>query len=145
MDPKGMVHALEMVWHCLAPGGVLIDIHPAGEPPPLFVRTKAGQTSIGWMQETDYFIEYRQADRAIAQVVSAGLFRIAAHREFIFETQAGEIAGLQAYLQATWSDAVLENKLIERANRMQRQVTGPSTIILAERVKILKLVSLREE
>jgi hypothetical protein len=145
MTPKGMVHALQRIHGCLLPRGVLIDIHPAGEMPPLFLRTEAGQSLIGWYEETDYFIEYRQADAAIAQAVTAGLFRIEEHHEFLFETQAGDIAELANFLTANWSDAVLEKRLIKRAGRMQRQVAGPSKVLLAERVQILRLVALRED
>ena len=135
-----MVHALELVRERLELDGVLIDIHPAGEMPPLFLRAEESESLIGWFQETDYFIEYRQADQAIARAISAGLFKLIEHREFIFELQAANIAGLQAYLTASWSDSLLEEQLIERANRMQRLASSPSTIILAERVQILKLV-----
>lgn len=134
-----MVHALEQVRKRLVPDGVLIDIHPAGEMPPLFLRTESGQSLIGWFEETDYFIEYRHADQAIARAVSTGLFKITEHREFIFETQAKKIAELQAYLAANWSDSLLEEKLVERANRMQQLAARPSWIVLAERVQIFKL------
>ena len=134
-----MVHALEQVRELLQLDGVLIDIHPAGEMPPLFMRTEAGQSLIGWFEETDYFIEYRQADQAIARALSAGLFKITEHREFIFELQSADIAALQAFVTASWSDSLLEEELIERANRMQQLAPRPSWIVLAERVQIFKL------
>jgi len=145
MDPTGMVHALETVHRQLVPGGRLIDIHPSGEAPPLFLRADSRQTLIGWLGETDYFIEYRQADRAVAEAVSAGLFSLEDHQEFMFETQAEDIGRLVEFLKANWSDAVLEERLSERASRLQHQASGPSAIILAERVQILKLVSRRED
>lgn len=135
-----MVHALEKIKNCLAPGGFLIDIRPAGEMPPLFVRDKAGQSLIGWIGETDYFVEYQQADAAIAQSVTAGVFRMEDHQEFIFETLAGDITGLRDYLQGTWSDAVLQDMMLERAARLQSRASGSSTIVLVERVQIIKLV-----
>jgi hypothetical protein len=135
-----MVHALETVHRLLIPGGCLIDIHPAGESPPIFLRSAAQQIPIGWLGESDYFAEYRQADRAIAQEVAAGLFRLEDHREFIFETQAGDLVELAVFLKANWSDAVLEEGLIERASQLQSQAGGLTAVILSERVQILKLV-----
>ena len=115
-----MVHALETVHRQLVPGGRLIDIHPSGEAPPLFLRADSRQTLIGWLGETDYFIEYRQADRAVAEAVSAGLFSLEDHQEFMFETQAEDIGRLVEFLNANWSDAVLEERL-----------SGPEVSVLA--------------
>jgi hypothetical protein len=136
-----MVHALETVHHFLVPGGVLIDIHPAGESPLVFLRTEAGSTLIGWLQESDCFVEYRQADRAIAQAVNTGLFRIAGHREFIFETHAPDIYSLADFLKTTWLDAMLEERIIERAAHLQQKAPAPARIVMAERIEIQKLVA----
>ena len=65
-----MVHALEQTHRLIVPGGMLIDIHPVTDGPPVLIR---GQ-KVGTMKETDDFVEYVQASAALDEVIQRGLF-----------------------------------------------------------------------
>ena len=73
MELEGMVHALEIVHDLLKPGGVLVDIHPNGDPPPIEVNVGGDVMLAGYLDETDDFEEYFKADEALAEVTGTGL------------------------------------------------------------------------
>jgi hypothetical protein len=68
-----MVHALEEVHRVLRPNGVLIDLRPA------LRRRRVGVydgSQVQWLGRThEQFDEDRAANRAVAEVLRAGLFR----------------------------------------------------------------------
>ena len=134
-----MVHALEMVHGLLKPDGRLIDIHPSGEPPPIIVRIGERSEIAGWLQETDDFIEYRQAEAALAQVVSDRLFTVEGQSAFIFNTYAETFAELSAYLVANWSDAVIPPDTMAHAEALQKAARGKTEVLLREHVWISRL------
>jgi hypothetical protein len=109
-----MVHALELIHAMLLPDGMLIDIHPTGEPPEVvailavdgFPRAKK-YNHLGYLQESDDFVEYPLADQALAQAVSAGWYRLEKQREFCFLTTAANSDELRRFIQETWSDGIL--------------------------------------
>ena len=59
-----MVHALREIRKLLKTGGVLIDIRPNGELVEFIRPLGSGEMLIGHLQETDDYIEYRQAEAA---------------------------------------------------------------------------------
>ena len=92
-----MVHALERIHQLLEPDGRLIDIHPSGEPPPIEVRVGQRATVVGWMKETDDFIEYAQAAAALSQVIERGWFDFERKGTFEFATHADSVSALREY------------------------------------------------
>ncbi len=68
------MHALETIHGLLKPNGRLIDIHPRGLPTPLYALDKTDKVLLGYIQETDDFIEYRQADEAIQNVLNRNMY-----------------------------------------------------------------------
>jgi len=131
-----MVHALEMVHSLLKPEGRLIDIHPSGEPPAFIVRSGAHDEIAGWLQEKDDFIEYQQAEAALAQAVKERWFTREQQREFIFNNYAETIAELAAYLTANWSDAIILPETVAQADALQRAAQGKSKVLLRENARI---------
>ncbi|MEK6574726.1 MAG: hypothetical protein AABZ58_10500 [Chloroflexota bacterium] len=71
-----MVHALELARQLLLPNGRLLDLHPTGEPPPIEIRMGTEISRVGFLRETDDFVEYGLADAAVARVIREGLFVI---------------------------------------------------------------------
>ena len=134
-----MVHALEIIHGLLKPEGRLIDIHPSGEPPPIIVRIGERSEIAGWLQETDDFIEYRQAEAALAQAVSDSLFTVEGQSSFIFNTYAETFAELSAYLEANWSDAVIPPDTMAHAEALQKTARGKTEVLLREHVRISRL------
>jgi hypothetical protein len=131
-----MVHALEIIHGLLKPGGLLIDIHPSGTPPIIEVQVDGKARLAGYLQETDDFIEYFEADDALANVTRRGLFEMEREGLFSFNLHAATIKDLEDYLEAEWSDALLHQETIERAKELMGEPGKGREIVLREIVRI---------
>jgi hypothetical protein len=138
MAPESMVHALEQIHALLVPAGLLIDIHPNGEPVAFYLSLNERNEFIGYMQENDDYIEYRQADEAIAAVVDNGLFGLGKSEEFEFRTYADAFEELKGFLDENWSDAVIPDEVFASAKRVEREY-GKRKVFLWEKAKIALL------
>lgn len=130
-----MVHALEQVHHLLNPGGYLIDIHPNGEMVEFYASINGREEFIGYMQESDDYIEYHQADEAIQVVLDRGLFIIESAGEFEFRSSADSFDELKTYLEENWSDAVITKDVVVRAGKFESD-NGLYPSILREKAKV---------
>jgi hypothetical protein len=142
MPPEGMVHALEMVSDLLKPGGRLIDIHPSGQPPPIELLCGANRILLGYLQETDNFIEYAQANAALAQAVDNGWFSLESQAYFTSCTWADSVAELWEFLAQTWSDAVLPDETAARSAEKQAGLVNPeaqNAVVITEAIRITRL------
>ena len=135
MAPESMVHALEQVHNLLKPGGYLIDIHPNGEMVEFYASIDGGEQFIGYMHESDNYIEYRQADEAIQAVLEQGLFQLESTGEFDFRDYADSFDELKTFLDENWSDAVITEDVLVRAREMESE-HGLYPSILREQVKV---------
>ncbi len=136
-----MVHALEQIHAWLTPGGALVDIHPNGELVEFRHLQEGKDLLIGYMQESDDYIEYRQADEAIREAVTNGWFGIVQTGEFEFRTWADSFDGLKAFLDENWSDAVIDDKVAANARKLEQE-TGEGGIYLREMATIRLLRAL---
>ena len=134
-----MVHALEKIHQLLEPDGRLIDIHPSGEPPPIEVRVGQRATVVGWMKETDDFIEYAQAAAALSQVIERGWFDFERKGTFEFATHADSVSALREYLAKEWKDAILEETVIARATELLNTPERDTALIVREQIRIARL------
>ena len=140
MQAEGMVHALELVHSLLVPQGILIDIHPTVEPPPIEIILGGKIYSIGNLQETDDFIEYAQADAALAQANHTGLFTSQRHANFTFLTHADSLEELRHYLEENWSDSVWPDEVNRRAAHLYTRTGQRETrATLRENIHITRL------
>ena len=112
------MHALETIHGLLKPGGRLIDIHPRGLPTPLYALEAAESGLLGYIQETDDFIEYRQADDAIQNVLSRNMYDLMDEEVFSYSTYASSMEELNDHLKETWSDAIMESSIWEKAEQL---------------------------
>ncbi len=112
------MHALETIHGLLKPNGRLIDIHPRGLPTPLYALQAAESGLLGYIQETDDFIEYRQADEAIQNVLSRNMYGLMDEEVFAYSTYASSLEELSEHLKETWSDAILEDKIWQKAEQL---------------------------
>lgn len=133
-----MVHALEIVHGLLKPGGVLIDIHPNGEPPPIEVHVGGEVMLAGYVDETDDFEEYFEADKALAEVTARGLFVLEREGLFTFKTHAASITELADFLEAEWTDSVVHEETIARAKALMGEPGESKEITLRENVRIAR-------
>jgi len=139
MEPAGMVHALEIIHQLLRPHGKLIDIHPVGEPSPIEVRMGGQTTLAGWLTETDDFVEYKQADDALAQAIQRGWFLAEREATFPFVTHADSMSELREYLAKEWKDAILDD---QTARKVEELLAGPERdkeLLVHDRIHILQL------
>lgn len=140
MAAEGMVHALEIVHDLLIPGGILLDIHPAGDPPSIDLIHDQQRTRVGYLLETDGFVEYFQASAALSEVQQRGLFRLESQASFEFAAYAPTIDDLHAYLDENWSDAQLAPEVIAWCRQLAGKLPpGQSQVVMREHVHISRL------
>jgi hypothetical protein len=135
MEAESMVHALEQIHSLLKPGGQLIDIHPNGELVEFHYALDGDEHFLGYMQETDDYIEYRQADEAIETVINRGLFHLDVTGEFEFRTYADSFNEMKTFLDENWSDALITDEVVARAMALENE-HGEFKTILREQVSI---------
>ena len=135
MQAESMVHALEQVHDLLKDGGFLIDIHPDGEKVEFLCDLDGQEQLIGYLEENDDYIEYRQADDAIQTAVSKKLFKILKAGAFEFRTYADSFDEMKTFLEENWSDAVVTEDVILRAGELESEHRTYKTI-LREQAKI---------
>ena len=130
-----MVHALEQIHRLLKPGGYLVDIHPNGELVEFILPLNGREHLIGYLQETDDYIEYRQADEALETAISKGLFRVEKAGEFGFRTYADSFDEIKTFLDENWSDAVITDDVIMSARKLEKEY-GKRRLYLREQTRI---------
>jgi len=134
-----MVHALAQIHFLLKPDGILIDIHPTPEPPPIDVRLGADIHRVGWVREVDDYCEYVAADEALATAVSRHLYTWQKQGTFAFTTYADTILDLRRHLAQTWTDAIIDDDIIRRTLDLMQTPSDDQEVILREVVKIARL------
>ena len=134
-----MVHALEIIHRLLRPHGKLIDIHPVGEPSPVEVRVGRQTTLVGRLTETDDFVEYGQADAALAQAVQRRLFVLEREATFPFITHADSMSELREYLAKEWKDAILDDQTARKAEALLAGPERDKELLVHDRIHILQL------
>ena len=138
-----MVHALSEVHSLLKPfdntqgkpNGFLIDIRPNGELVEFIRPNQHGEDFIGYLYETDDYIEYRQAAAAVQKVIAEGLFETEKAKEFIFQVHADSFAELKIFLDESWSDSLITEEVIAEAARLD-ELYGVGKVLLREQVHI---------
>jgi hypothetical protein len=138
MEPEGMVHALEIAHRLLKSDGYLIEIHPSSDPPPIVVRQVENEMLVGWLRETDDFIEYEQASRALEEAINQGWFSLDEQGEFIFTTHASSLPELLEFLAAEWKDAVIPPEAISDIEAKYQDGSHEREIIITERILIAR-------
>jgi hypothetical protein len=139
MEPSGMVHALELARQLLLPNGRLLDLHPTGEPPPIEIRIGTEISRVGFLRETDDFVEYGLADAAVARVIREGLFVIEKSDQYSFDIHADGLEELLSYLAEEWTDAVIDDDIVKRIESLLSSSETDKEIILRDRIYIARL------
>ncbi len=130
-----MVHALEQIHDLLEPGGHLINFQPNGELNEFYAVLDEDEMFIGYLLESDDYIEYFQALDALETVKGSGLFQSEKVGEFEFFAYADSFNEMKAYLEENWSDAVFTDEVITSAQNLEDEY-GIYKTILKERGKL---------
>lgn len=129
------MHALEQIHELLNPGGHLINIQPNGELVEFILPLEEGEQFIGYMLESDDYIEYRQSAEALESVIAADLFQELKSNQFEFLTHANSFNELKKHLEENWSDAVITDEVITNARKLEAKF-GAYKPVLREQVSI---------
>ena len=130
-----MVHALQQIHGLLKLTGYLIDIRRNGQLFEFIRMSREGEQFIGYLHETDDYIEYRQAEAAVQQVLADELFQLIKAGQFEFRTYADCFADMKTFLDETWSDSLITEDVIAKANNLDDKM-GVGPVMLLERVHI---------
>ena len=145
MGLESMVHALEQVHFLLKPDGVLIDIHPIGEPPPIEVRIGEEIHTVGWVREADDYCEYVAATNALETAVSRNLYTWQKQGTFTYTVYTDTILDLCNHLAETWTDAIVDEDVIRRTQDLMQTPEPDKEVILREVIKIGRLHPINDE
>ena len=116
-----MVHALETIHGLLKPNGILIDMRPKGIPAEFRGHRDNESMPLGQIDETDAFIEYRQAAEAMEKAVDKKLFRLQVSGEYDFVIHADSFEEMKAYLTVEWTDAIIHPEIESKALEMKAE------------------------
>jgi len=134
-----MVHALKEIRQLLRPNGALIDIRPNGELNEFIRPLGDDEHLIGYLHETDDYIEYMQAEAAVREVVAAGLFQIKKAGEFTFQVHADSFDELKIFIDENWSDSLIEGDVIAEAKQLDNEY-GVGKVLLRGQTRIVLLM-----
>jgi len=130
-----MVHALKQIQGLLKAGnGRLLDIHPIGEPAPIYVRLDDERHLVGWIQEESDYASYAQAEDALREAVHHGWFRLAQRQLITFATYATDLEVLRDHLRQNWQDAWIEDLVAMQIENRLSHLAHEKEIIVEEQI-----------
>ena len=137
-----MVHALEITRSLLKSDGLLIDIHPTGQPSQIEAHIDGEIHLAGPVREAGNCEKYFDASNALKDVTGRGLFELEREGRFVFLLHAPTIQALSDHIEAEWSDTSVSEKTFEQAGRLLGEpgegAVDRSEIILREFVHIAR-------
>jgi len=133
-----MVHALEKVHQLLKPQGILLDIHPTGEPAAIAVRLREQIIPAGWINESDDYVEYEWTDEALQHVVNDNRFALERVGTFEFVWHADSMNDLRAYLAEEWKDAIIDDVTAMRIEELLKLPVRDKEILVSEAIRIAR-------
>ncbi len=130
-----MVHALKQT-HGVLKGrnGRLLDIHPTGEPAPIYVRLDEERHLAGWIQEGSDYEKYHQATNALQEAVQQGWYRLAERERITFATYASNLETLRDHLRQNWQDAWIEDLVAMQIENRLSHLAREKEIIVEEQI-----------
>jgi hypothetical protein len=134
MAPESMVHALKKIHGLLKENGRLLDIHPNGEPPPIYIQLDNERHLAGWIQEESDYVSYAQADEALNVAVKRGWFHPARRQLVTFATYATDLEALRNHLQQNWHDAWIEDLVAMQIENHLNSLSRNKQIIVEEKI-----------
>jgi len=119
MEHEGMVHALEETWRVLRPSGVMVDLRPLSQEVRVEIETDPLTRIIaGELDESDWLEDDLAADRAGAEAIRSGRFRLVDQQQFDFRWYFESLDELVDYAGEKWDDRVDDVTLTHAAERL---------------------------
>jgi molybdopterin/thiamine biosynthesis adenylyltransferase len=138
MPPERMVHALETIISLIQPGGVLLDIHPGTNKSWVEAKVNEKEYFLDVLEETDDYIEYKQANEALAHVVGNGQLAMEETGKFIFIIHADSMEEMRSFLVENWKDAILNTSLDDKAREYFSKAADSFEILIREEILITR-------
>ena len=124
MPAEGMVHALHRAATLVAPGGLLIDLHPTADDAQLSVVGADGlEESIGPLPSQNARERHANADAAIVTAITDGTLTRKAASVFAFSRYCDSVDELVAHVHSKWT-ARFDEKTIKTARSLLRPGTS---------------------
>jgi hypothetical protein len=124
-----MVHALREVYRVLKPDGILVDLRPAAAHRRVGVVCNGSYRELGSMREK--FSDDWAANRAVADVLHAGLFSTERRRRFDCQRVMDTIDEFRAWIEETvqLNDLQPHDWLIAEVERALQASSSKTTIV----------------
>ena len=113
-----MVHALKEIWRVLAPGGVMIDLRPLTELPPVEVVADGQAASAGRLDEPQADPDDQAANEALAQVEREQVFICERRGAFVLSYYWDTPGEMKAHIDEKWTHTRLPEEVLAEANRL---------------------------
>src|SRR6476469_894652 len=103
------------MWAALRPGGLLLDIRPAPQPPWVEVRHGESVATLGQIDDSSRFGTLQVADAAVQTLVDAGRFVRERDVTFTFLYHLDSVDAWLNYMAERWSSAIISAEVMARA------------------------------
>jgi len=125
-----MVHALREAHRVLKPGGKLIDLRPAPKHRRVGIGTGKNWQSVGVMREK--FDDDLASNRAVAEVLRAGLFRRESRVEYDLDRVMDDMQDFREWLQdfADLGRISISDRLLKRLEAALKQRRKGTKIVV---------------
>ncbi len=125
-----MVHALREAHRVLKPNGILVDLRPAAVHRRVGLVQAGHYQSIGRMREA--FDDDRAADRAVAEVVRAHLFKPVSRQRIECNRTVDTLEEFREWLDdsVTRDELTAHEWLVRRVERLLAQTRGKRRIVI---------------
>ncbi len=129
-----MVHALKQIHGLLEGNGRLLDIHPIGEPAPIYVRLDEERHLVGWIQEGSDYEKYLRADNALLEAIKLGWFRLEQQQLVTIATYITDLKTLRDHLREDWQDAWIDDFVAMQIQDRLNHLTPDKELIIEEQI-----------
>ena len=129
-----MVHALRETHRVLRLGGIVVDLRPAAKHRRVGLGKGRRWRRVGVMRES--FSKDRAADRAVAGVLRAGLFRRGARAEFLVDREMDTIEDFLGWLKDFGGRRPMTSHAWLIARLRRKLATKDTTIVVRGLLKL---------
>jgi hypothetical protein len=134
-----MVHALRKAASSLKPGGVILEVHDLVDPPRIEIHSSGSRIFAGQLLSDNNFENQRYADRAIGQMIEAGLLQ--SERAVVFENyiRSDTFDSFINWLEEEWESAFVPESTREKIIELVAQEGEESKVVLRMVSRLMEL------